>query len=618
MPENNPYRAFLARQDRLLAGVVMVAAFILYLTTLAPATLKSDLSEYQFVLAEPGIPHPTGYPLYVLLGHLWSYLPIGSVAYRVNLLSAVLGALTVAVLYLLLRQLRLPLLLALAVAFFFMVTPTFWSEMLVAGSYPLNAFLFILLLYLALRYSQNQLSLEWLAVVYGLALTHHRTMILLIPAWLTFLLATGREQWHVKRVLRLLFWLGLPLLLYAYIPLRAAQLGRTDLQTLDDLLAYLTGRTFSGLLFAEGWSGLPERVAGWWRWQRIELTLPALLLAAIGLYQLWRKERAFFFLTAVAFIAYISFNLNYYIGNIRIYYIPTYLLLAVWLGVGSQALVEQGQRVTKKAAVAWLLLAAGSLSAIALWRGVKQYEAIDQSQNYAMEDLWFDAFALPLPPASAVLTDWNEHTSLVYYQRVEQQRRDVIPLIYSPENLTNALNEQPHVFTLAPPGNDYYLANRGPLIEVRTTPRPLEEVTTTQMEPIRFTAGVTLLGYDFTYLREDALARPRYLVTFYWTLDDAARPVEEISLSLRLYRDGTRIGQTDYLLMDGFYPPSRWQPGEMVLDQHVFVVEPAVRQLPAAFLGLVLYNPSDLTAYPVVATGSGEADLGEISLEPTH
>src|SRR5690606_3053494 len=102
--------------------------------------------------------------------------------------------------------------------------------------------------------------------------------------------------WHVKRVLRLLFWLGLPLLLYAYIPLRAAQLGRTDLQTLDDLLAYLTGRTFSGLLFAEGWSGLPERVAGWWRWQRIELTLPALLLAAIGLYQLWRKERAFFFL----------------------------------------------------------------------------------------------------------------------------------------------------------------------------------------------------------------------------------------------------------------------------------------------------------------------------------
>jgi hypothetical protein len=70
--------------------------------------------------------------------------------------------------------------------------------------------------------------------------------------------------------------------------------------------------------------------------------------------------------------------------------------------------------------------------------------------------------------------------------------------------------------------------------------------------------------------------------------------------------------------MDGFYPPGRWQPGEVVLDQYVWVMEPNVKQPPTAFLGLVLYNPHDLAAYPVAASGNGEADLGEISLKPVR
>ncbi|MBC7260533.1 MAG: DUF2723 domain-containing protein, partial [Chloroflexi bacterium] len=75
--------------DAALCISIASLAFSLYLRTLAPSVLISDPGEYQFVLYELGIPHPTGYPLYVLLGYLWSRLPIGSVAYRINLLSAV-------------------------------------------------------------------------------------------------------------------------------------------------------------------------------------------------------------------------------------------------------------------------------------------------------------------------------------------------------------------------------------------------------------------------------------------------------------------------------------------------------------------------------------------------
>ena len=52
-----------------------------------------------------GVAHNPGYPLYVLLTHAFSYLPIGSLAYRINLFSALLGALTVGLAFLIARRL---------------------------------------------------------------------------------------------------------------------------------------------------------------------------------------------------------------------------------------------------------------------------------------------------------------------------------------------------------------------------------------------------------------------------------------------------------------------------------------------------------------------------------
>ncbi|MFN8455816.1 MAG: DUF2723 domain-containing protein [Anaerolineae bacterium] len=90
----------------LITGTVFTAALILYLNTLAPSvvTLFDDSLEFQLVTYQLGIAHPTGYPLYTLLGKLFTFLPIGNVAYRVNLMSAFFGAATVGLLYLLIVQ----------------------------------------------------------------------------------------------------------------------------------------------------------------------------------------------------------------------------------------------------------------------------------------------------------------------------------------------------------------------------------------------------------------------------------------------------------------------------------------------------------------------------------
>jgi hypothetical protein len=248
--------------DVTLAVGLFAASLALYVQTLAPsvATLFDDSLEFPLVAYRLAIAHPTGYPLYTLLGKLFSLVPWTgaggpaqqNVAWSVNLLSAVGGALTVAFVYLTARQLtrrRLPALLgAVALA----VSPIFWSQSVIAEVYTLNSAFVAVLLWLALRWARQPLQpvrpfsllmcapqprpmpflpgegvwgrfplavrriahrahavyrrffpavppkrrlqlharIYALVALYGLSLTHHRLMLLLAPALLAFLLLT--------------------------------------------------------------------------------------------------------------------------------------------------------------------------------------------------------------------------------------------------------------------------------------------------------------------------------------------------------------------------------------------------------------------------------------------
>ncbi|HIQ01849.1 MAG TPA: DUF2723 domain-containing protein [Anaerolineales bacterium] len=74
-------------------AVLLLALVVLglYLRTMGQAVGEADTFEFQVVAPALGIAHPTGYPLYILLGKLFSLLPFGSVAWRVNMTSAVFG-----------------------------------------------------------------------------------------------------------------------------------------------------------------------------------------------------------------------------------------------------------------------------------------------------------------------------------------------------------------------------------------------------------------------------------------------------------------------------------------------------------------------------------------------
>src|SRR2546429_6760380 len=143
-----------------------------------------------------GIDHPPGYPLLTLLGKLFTLLPVGSVAFRVHLLSAFFGALTCVVLWLVLRSLFANAVSAYTGAALYGLSATFWSQAIIAETYPLNTFFFFCLFYLALVFlaTKNLRVLYVFAGVFGLSLANHWPLMLLSTPCLVLLLLPARRE----------------------------------------------------------------------------------------------------------------------------------------------------------------------------------------------------------------------------------------------------------------------------------------------------------------------------------------------------------------------------------------------------------------------------------------
>jgi len=182
-----------------------------------------------------GVPHPTGYPLYTMLGWLWSQLPLGGTpAWRMNLFSACTAALAVGTLFLAARALGQSRVIAGAVALALAVSSTFWSQATIAEVYALAALIQALFILALLRWRQGHWPLWVAGLLLGLGLAHHRTIILMLPGALVFwgleagnwrLVTAGRlpVASRQNQVTRAAFAALAGCLLYLYLPLRAPQ-----------------------------------------------------------------------------------------------------------------------------------------------------------------------------------------------------------------------------------------------------------------------------------------------------------------------------------------------------------------------------------------------------------
>jgi 4-amino-4-deoxy-L-arabinose transferase-like glycosyltransferase len=241
--------------------------------------------------------HPTGYPSYLMLTHLFTYLPFGDCAYRTNLASAAYASLATSAVfaagYLLSRRVAA----AAGAALAFGVGVTLWSQAVIAEVYSLNA-LFVALALLALllwRERGRDGYLLLFAFLAGLALTDHLTSGLLLPAGLLFVALVDRRKLSDAKLALEGFGLFLAgLLPYLYLPLRSAMdppFEANNPSNFERFWYVVSGGNLTGTFFAFGPAELPGRLSFYWGHLLDNLHWGLLVAAAVGFVALLLWDR---------------------------------------------------------------------------------------------------------------------------------------------------------------------------------------------------------------------------------------------------------------------------------------------------------------------------------------
>ncbi len=625
---------------------VSLTTLLLYLITLAPTVLYADSGEFQFVAWLPGIAHPTGYPLYILLGWVWVHLfPIGEVAWRMNLLSAIFAAGTVGVTYWVSTQLlRLTLpnkphalyhVTGAATALLFAVTPTFWSQAVIAEVYALHTLLIVAILGLVLYLKSNQSPLgSWqfhtLSFIIGLGLAHHRTTVLILPALLFFFLFTPKQkstqptvepqpslwrQLSLHKIASHLAIILLPLLLYLYIPYVApttpyATINLSETQTLTlyenspiGFWNHLMGTVFSNEIQPEAVD--VERLGLVWSLLQAQITWFGVILAVIGAIVLATTRLDIFGLLGLTFAAIVIFNMIYFIGDVFVLFLPTWLILVLWLGIGSLWLSHiiaqrfvQSKASSKEVPIFGTMasrledriysLVATTLIVMMLVALIgilaTNFNQIDQSRNRTAEIQWSEILAKDLPDNAILISnDRNEIMPMWYYQYVHQLRPDLqglFPLIVPDPAFTNvgrvldqALLSGRPVYLIKPmeglslkaeltPWQELIQVTRNEAQPATVVNRPLPEAIATNAQGRQISETISLLGFDTNVTANQVLT-----VTLHWQVTQPLS-VDYTSYVHLINTQGEGITQSDKQPGGMYYPSSFWTPGEVLRDHH--------------------------------------------------
>jgi hypothetical protein len=455
-----------------------ILPFALYMVTLAPSVTFFDSGEFLTATASLGSAHSPGYPLFLMYAKPFSWLPLGNIAFRINVATAVSSSLACLVVYILTTSLlkkealledeRFNLIAVkfagLAAAISFGVTPRLWLQSNHDKPYPLLAFISAIIFYLLLMWQeQYREGSERPSYIYvctflaGLAMAVHQTIVLLLPAWFLMIVLTDWRM--ITRVKELVLATAFALLgfsVHLYLPLRALSnplLNWGDSKTIDQFLWHFLRKGYP--------SEPPVRdIALLWAQIRAfnvsrEFTWLGAALTLLGLVYLWKKNRTVFvaYLVSVAvFLLVIAGYLNTPMEMIFLteeFFTPLYLLTAVLIGVGLFTLLGYAIRTARLperiGAPVYVVVAVLFFTLPSALCAVNFFEN-DQHNNYIAFD--YASNSLRSLPQNAIMFTWGDSGAfpLWYLQGVERMRDDV-NLPHTPHLVFNwYLDSMPRIF----------------------------------------------------------------------------------------------------------------------------------------------------------------------------
>ncbi|MFH1823808.1 MAG: tetratricopeptide repeat protein [Candidatus Firestonebacteria bacterium] len=342
-----------------------IIPFSIYLVTICPTVYVGDSGEIITAAYYLGIPHPPGYPLYTMLGKIFSTLPLSNIAYRVNLTSAFFGSLTIFILFLSLSTFftlstflysqakvcdyQTSTFASLSFAFSF----SFWNQSLMAkgGLYTLNAFIMLSILYLIwiIEVTRDLKKIYPIAILCGLGLANHQTMIPLtfLFSLYLFYLIYKIDKKNIFSYLFTFFTLVtlVTLVTYLYLPIRSLANPPLDWgnpENIPNFIRHITRQQYQ--IVEAGQRTLSHFVSQTGGYIKAVVNQGNLLFLffPFGVYFLFKLKKVFLILLLTIFCLTsfgFAFLTNYLLNSHDLYimdpfFIPSYLILSILGSLG--------------------------------------------------------------------------------------------------------------------------------------------------------------------------------------------------------------------------------------------------------------------------------------------
>jgi len=409
------YSFFLKNKLLFVSILCALIPFIVYVLTLERKLVGGDTSSYAYELPKMMLLPPTGYPIFSMIGKIFSLIPIGELAFRLNMISAVFGSLTILFLFLGIYNITKNIASSFCASLCFAFTVPYWHVANRLEFDTLNSFIIALLIFAITVYMNNPSikNLYFCSIALGLMLTNHPIAFFIMPAFLILIILIKPKIFkRLKTTINSILLFISPVITYSYVYIRSKQ-GFGPINTLKKLFYYVTGRTLEGEVF--GGSFGDKTLKGIFIVIKDYLKIiynaygPLLIIICIAgfiflLYRNW-KFGVFTFLAIVFNLIITTQYLDWAVEN---YTLNILLIMAVYIGCGFKLILlfigNVATRIIKKKSFAIkkpekskalllsIILPSILFLAFPSWMLVKNYDECNQKEPEGIYLFWNEAF----------------------------------------------------------------------------------------------------------------------------------------------------------------------------------------------------------------------------------